>query len=61
MPLGVQWFTYLNPMRYFMEIVRGIFLRGSGISVLWPDMAALGVFGVIILGLSVQRFHKHLE
>jgi hypothetical protein len=29
--------------------------------VLWPDMAALGVFGVIILGLSVQRFHKHLE
>jgi ABC-2 type transport system permease protein len=61
MPIGVQWFTYLNPMRYFMEIVRGIFLRGSGINVLWPDMAALGVFGVVILGLSVQRFHKHLE
>jgi ABC-2 type transport system permease protein len=61
MPLGVQWFTYLNPMRYFMEIVRGIFLRGSGINVLWPDMAALAVFGVVILGLSVQRFHKHLE
>jgi ABC-2 type transport system permease protein len=61
MPIGVQWFTYLNPMRYFMEIVRGIFLRGSGINVLWPDMAALAVFGVVILGLSVQRFHKHLE
>jgi ABC-2 type transport system permease protein len=44
-----------------MEIVRGIFLRGSGINVLWPDMAALAVFGVVILGLSVQRFHKHLE
>jgi ABC-2 type transport system permease protein len=61
MPLGVQWFTYLNPMRYFMEIVRGIFLRGSGIAVLWPDMAALAVFGAVILTLSVQRFHKHLE
>ncbi len=61
MPIGVQWFTYLNPMRYFMEIVRGIFLRGSGINVLWPDMAALAVFGVVVLGLSVQRFHKHLE
>jgi ABC-2 type transport system permease protein len=61
MPIGVQWFTYLNPMRYFMEIVRGIFLRGSGIDVLWPDMAALAVFGVVVLSLSVQRFHKHLE
>ena len=61
MPETVQWFTYLNPMRYFLEIVRGIFLKGSGIDVLWPQMLALAVFGVIILGLSVQRFHKHLE
>lgn len=61
MPVVVQWFTYLNPMRYFMEIVRGIFLRGSGLSVLWPDMSALAVMGVIVLSLSVKRFHKHLE
>jgi ABC-2 type transport system permease protein len=61
MPLAVQYFTYLNPMRYFMEIVRGIFLKGSGVAVLWPQMLALAVFGVIVLSLSVQRFHKHLE
>jgi ABC-2 type transport system permease protein len=61
MPEGVQYFTYLNPMRYFLEIVRGIFLKGSGLSTLWPQLAALAVFGVVILSLSVQRFHKHLE
>jgi ABC-2 type transport system permease protein len=61
MPVGVQYFTYLNPMRYFLEIVRGVFLKGSGISTLWPQLLALAVFGVVILGLSVQRFHKHLE
>ncbi len=61
MPLGVQYFTYLNPMRYFLEIVRGIFLKGSGLDTLWPQLLALAVFGVVVLSLSVQRFHKHLE
>jgi drug efflux transport system permease protein len=61
MPQVVQWFTFVNPMRYFMEIVRGIFLRGTGLAVLWPDMAALAALGVTVLWLSVQRFHKHLE
>ncbi len=61
MPTIVQYFTFLNPMRYFIEIVRGIFLKGSGFAVLWPQMLALGVMGVVVLGLSVQRFHKHLE
>jgi ABC-2 type transport system permease protein len=61
MPAAVQYFTYLNPMRYFMEIVRGIFLKGSGFAVLWPQMLALAVFGVVVLSLSVQRFHKHLD
>lgn len=61
MPTVVQYFTLLNPMRYFIEIVRGIFLKGSGMAVLWPQMLALAVMGVIVLSLSVQRFHKHLE
>jgi ABC-2 type transport system permease protein len=61
MPEIIQYFTYLNPMRYFLEIVRGIFLRGSGLDTLWPNFIALAVFGVVILGLSVQRFHKTLE
>jgi ABC-2 type transport system permease protein len=61
MPVSMQVLTYINPVRYFMEIVRGIFLQGTGISTLWPQMVALAVFGVIILWLSVLRFHKQLE
>lgn len=61
MPQVVQWLTYLNPVRYFMEIVRGVFLQGAGLNTLWPQVTALAVFGVVILSLSVQRFHKQLE
>jgi ABC-2 type transport system permease protein len=61
MPVAVQYLTYLNPLRYFMEIVRGIFLKGVGISVLWPQMAAMAVYGVLVLGLSAARFQKKLD
>jgi ABC-2 type transport system permease protein len=61
MPMVVQYLTYLDPMRYFLEIVRGIFLKGSGLSVLWPQLVALAVMGVLVLGVSIRRFHKHLE
>ncbi len=61
MPQLAQWLTFVNPVRYFMEIVRGVFLQGAGVAALWPQMVALAVFGVTILWLSVQRFHKQLE
>jgi len=61
MPQAVQVFTFLNPMRYFLEVVRGIFLKGSGLDTLWPNLLALAGFGVAILWMSVKRFHKHLE
>jgi ABC-2 type transport system permease protein len=61
MPLAVQWLTYLNPLRYFIEIVRGLFLKGAGVETLWPQMAALAVYGVAVLTLSALRFHKTLE
>jgi drug efflux transport system permease protein len=61
MPDAIQYFTYLNPVRYFMEIVRGIFLKGSGVTVLWPQMLALAIFGVVILTLSSLRFRKRLD
>lgn len=61
MPLAVQYLTYLNPLRYFMEIVRGIFLKGTGIRILWPQMLALLVFGVVVMGWSALRFHKRLD
>jgi len=61
MPEPVQWLTYLNPLRYCMEIVRGVFLKGSGAGDLWPQLSALAGMGVVIVALSARRFHKRLE
>ena len=61
MPVVVQWLTYLNPLRYFIDIVRGLFLKGLGASVLWPQMCALAIYGVAVLSLSAVRFHKKLD
>ena len=61
MPPAVQYLTYLNPVRYFMEIVRGIFLKGTGPEFLWPQMTALFIIGAAILTLSSLRFHKRLD
>jgi ABC-2 type transport system permease protein len=61
MPIAVQYLSYLNPLRYFMEIVRGVFLKGVGVEVLWPRMLCLLVYGVTVLGLSAARFHKTLD
>lgn len=61
MPESVQWLTYLNPVRYFLEICRGVFLKGSDARVLWPQMAALAVIGGTILIASAMRFHKRLD
>ncbi len=61
MPLAVQYLTYLNPVRYFMEIVRGIFLKGIGLDVLWPQIMALLLLGTALVGLSVLRFQKRLD
>jgi len=61
MPSAVQYLTYLNPLRYFMQILRGIFLKGIGVEILWPQMLALGLFGVAIIVLSALRFHKRLD
>jgi drug efflux transport system permease protein len=61
MPIAVQYLTYLNPLRYLIEIVRGIFLKGTGISVLWPQMLTLLVYGMIVMGLSATSFRKKLD
>ena len=61
MPVAVQYLTYLNPLRYYIEIVRGIFLKGTGVTVLWPQMLSLLLFGITVFGLSVLRFHKSLD
>jgi len=61
MPPAAQYLTYLNPLRYFMQIVRDLFLKGVGVASLWQEILALFVFGVAILSLSALRFHKNLD
>jgi ABC-2 type transport system permease protein len=58
MPAVIQPFTYLIPLRYFLVIVRGIFLKGIGLDLLWPQVAALAAWGVAMLGLAVARSRK---
>lgn len=58
---AVEWLTRLNPQRYLIEILRGIFLKGEGVPVLWPQMLALLVIGVLVLGGSTMHFHKTIE
>jgi ABC-2 type transport system permease protein len=60
MPPFFQYLTYLDPLRYFVVVVQGIFLRGDGLAVLWPQMAGMAVLGLTLLTLSVLRFQKRL-
>ena len=60
MPGWIQWVTYLIPLRYFLVIVRGIFLKGVGVDVLWPQMAALLTCGVVLIALATLRSSKRL-
>ena len=60
MPEPVQWLTLFDPLRYFLVIVRAIFLKGVGMEILWPQMLALALMGVFMLSLAVKRFHKTL-
>jgi ABC-2 type transport system permease protein len=61
MPVLIQYITYLIPLRYFIVILRGIILKGIGLSDLWPQIVALMIFGTSILVLSSLRFNKKLE
>ena len=61
MPEVIQWITYVIPLRYFLVIVRGIFLKGVGMEVLWPQVAALATWGGVVLALAVMRSSKRLN
>jgi len=58
MPVPIQHLTVLIPLRYFLVIVRSIFLKGVGFDVLWPQFAALGAWGVAVLALAAFRSSK---
>jgi ABC-2 type transport system permease protein len=60
MPRIIQYFTYIVPLRYFLVIIRGLFLKASTFAELWPSAAALVAFGLAILGISILRFRKKI-
>lgn len=60
MPRAILWVTYLIPLRYFLNIVRGIFLKEVGIEVLWGDVLALLVIGLMLFTLASLRFTKRI-
>jgi len=61
MPKIIQWFTLINPMRYFMVVIRSIFLKGVGLEVLWPQLLPLLLIGIVVVTLSSLRFRKGLS
>jgi drug efflux transport system permease protein len=61
MPLAAQWLGLLIPLTYFLTVLRGILLKGVGLQAFWTELAALCGFAVVIVTMSVRRFHKTLE
>jgi ABC-2 type transport system permease protein len=61
MPEAIQWLTYINPLRYFLVIIRGIFLKGTGLDVLWQQYVALAVLGIFVFTGAISRFKKRLD
>ncbi|MBE2213656.1 MAG: ABC transporter permease [Opitutaceae bacterium] len=58
MPEPVRWITIVNPLRHVLVIIRGIFLKGVGADILWPQLLALFLIGVVVLAIAVSRFRK---
>ena len=61
MPEWLQTLTYLSPLRYFLVVLRGSYLKGVGMAVLWPQMAAMGGLALALLTVAVLRFHKAVD
>lgn len=60
MAAGVQWIAYILPLSYFIEISRGVMLKGAGISYLWEPLVVLAGMAVVVLGLAMMRFRRDL-
>jgi len=60
MPQAIQWFTLINPMRYFLTIIRGIFLKGVGMDILWTQFVVLLFIGLFVITMSTLRFRKKI-
>ncbi len=61
MPRFMQWLSYLDPMRYFVEVCRAVLLKGAGFETLWPQVLALLSFATVLMTLSIRQFQRHLS
>lgn len=61
MPAVINWIGYMIPLTYFLDIIRGIMLKGVGVEYLWRDTAALFAFTLVILFIATGRFRKSLD
>lgn len=61
MPQWMQYCSYVIPLRYFLIVLRGVYLKGVGMDVLWPQMAAMAGLGLVLLTTAILRFHKALD
>ena len=61
MPSFMQWLSYLDPLRYFVEICRGVLLKGVGFETLWPQVLVLLSFAVVLMSLSIRQFRRQLS
>jgi ABC-2 type transport system permease protein len=61
MPIWLQAISYIIPLRYFLIIARGIVIKGVGASALWPEIIALCIFAVVVMGAAVLRFRRSLD
>ena len=61
MPEVLQWLTYANPLRYYLVVIRGTFLKGVGLAILWPEFLAMAIIAAVLLTVSILRFRKSLE
>jgi ABC-2 type transport system permease protein len=60
MPAFFQYLTYLNPLMYFIIVVQGVFLKGAGVGILWPQMLAMAGLGLVMILVAVLRFKRHV-
>jgi ABC-2 type transport system permease protein len=61
MPVIVRYLTYLNPLRYYMVIVRSIMMKGASIDVLYPEAIAMVIFGASVFTFALLRFTKRMK
>jgi ABC-2 type transport system permease protein len=61
MPLPLQIITYIVPARYFIAILRGIYLKGIGLEVLWLDALFLAIYSIIMITIANRKFRFKLE